>query len=57
MMYGVHHMLSGSFRVILQRPDWVAVGGDNDGLVGQMGPLGLESDQDGLELVDINVKY
>jgi hypothetical protein len=56
MMYGVHHMLSGSFKVSLQRLDWVAVGGDN-GLVGQMGPLGLESDQDGLELVDINVKY
>ena len=41
----------------LRRPDWVvALGGDNDGLVGQMGPLGLESDYDGLELVDINVK-
>ena len=47
-------MQSGSLKVSLRRPDWVvALDGDNDGLVGQMRPLGLESDQDGLELVDI----
>jgi hypothetical protein len=45
-------MLPGSFKVSLRRADWVvALGRDNDGLVGQMGPLGLESDQDGLELI------